>query len=243
MGSARRSLLNEMLGMYVRTFPFEAEPGYKVTDAGYVTTLNPPSARLQTATGANKGVEYYEYIHDNCLGSDASGGDVFSLRTIVRATLTELATLNPQGEMLAGIEWGSLRCHPPFDTNWNVNGLNSIQLRYNVVRDKWEFMIYDGDGVVAPTVEDCSVQYRAPQAGTKTELMIDYQPGTAALCYLDGKLVHTYTGTRLVGFAENTSGCDAGGGVFVTSGSHASGRTTARFTMVQFITLGRMPRF
>ncbi len=134
-----------------------------------------------------------------------------------------------------------MKAAPPWATNYAVNTLSAIQLRYNAARSKWEFLIYDCDEV-APTVEDCTVQPPTIATNNCFELMLDYQPGDRIDCYVTGQLVHTYRGSRLLSFQVNPSGADAGGGIFVTSGSNAAGRMQAEFFSFKAITVGRKPR-
>lgn len=232
--------LDRLVSTDVRSWDFLAEPSYKHCDAGYTIQLSSPMAKVTTATGANKCAEYYEYAHHNPYGAFGGGGDWFHLRHIVKCWLNNAVATNPQGECFAGIELGSFKAGLPWATNYGLNALQCIQLRWNAARSKWEFLICDCEGS-APTVEDCVIQPSlALNAGA--ELMIDYQPRERVDLYITGQLIHSYKGPRLAEFAVNAGGADAGGGIFVTSGSNAAGKMVCEFFGFKAITVGRKQR-
>ena len=226
---------------WVRRWDYLAEPGYRNCTAGYAVVLNSPAMRVTTATGANKIAEHYEYAHDNLMGSIGGGGDWWTLRQSVRCWVSDTIATNPQGEAFAGIGLGSLKAAPPFANNWNVNYLAAVQLRYNFAAAQWEFSVYDCDEA-APTVEACTVQPGGFGSNPSAELRIEYYPLGEVRCFVSEQMVHRYDGARLDGLYLNSSGSDAGGGHFLTSGSHASGQMRARFTMFEAVTYGAKAR-
>lgn len=241
MGSVQVPYLRSLLNVYERRWDYLAEPGYRNCTSGYAVLLNSPAMRVTTATGVNKIAEHYEYMHDNLMGSIGGGADLWTLPQIVSCWVSDVISTNPQGEAFVGIEFGSHKCAPPFATNALDNALASIQLRYNFTLAQWEVSVYDCSEV-APTVEVCTLQPTGFGTNNLAELRIEYYPLTEVRFFVSGQMIHRYAGDRMAEMAVNPSGCDAGGGHFVTSGSHASGSTRVRFSMPRFITIGRLPR-
>lgn len=129
----------------------------------------------------------------------------------------------PVGEWCQGIQWGSFFAAPPFQSNFSA-GNACLQLRYNQGTVKWELVIYDGDGVTPPTVQNCDIQpLFTPDLYVK-ELMLEYEPLSSPRvlkAYINGVLAKTYTGGRLE--TMSTGGFPTKAGYFVTSGSSGTG--------------------
>jgi hypothetical protein len=242
-GISEEAVAMSLLGVYRRKFAFEAVPaGAKgLRSVGSVITLTPPQATFDTGVGVNKVCELIEDISLDPLEDSNAGESFFTAhKHIIRSVFRRTSVVNPAGECFIGIELGSMGNAPPWQSTFGASNA-SIQLRYDYTNERWEIMLYDGDGV-APTRQTCTIQPSFSFTPQAREPMIIFDPQNSLIeFYVDAQLIHTYRGNRWLNNpnANYTASGTGGGGLFVTSGSNAAGQITGIFSLHEFIALGQ----
>lgn len=190
--------------------------------AGFSDKAWGTNRQIGTPAGANKMVEVCESEVTPPFGIEAHEMP-FSFRMWLNAG-TPSGTKT--GECLQGIEWGSFTTLTPWATQYaNSTAPQFVtQLRYNFTTSKWEWVVWDGDLLLAPASGDCDIQPAFTPDLNMVEARIDYDPGTSAATrvltfYLNGSLAKTYIGQRLetIGATQQHLA-----GYFVTNGSNAT---------------------
>lgn len=227
--------------MAVRYYNFEAIAGLGPRTGGTTATVLPPRiSAVGTGTpGANRIWAWSEFVHHEPYQNNyptAGAGAWWSLTQEVRVVV-ELATTvtSPAGDSLQGVCIGSPKAAPPWDlTGLETAGLDVIQLRKNFVNSKLEVLLYAGGGGVR-TVEECATQPTLA-SGVPYEWSLKWiGEQRKVVAAIDGTVVHTTTSAPLD--IVGGSGPDQGIGIFLTSGSSASGTVSgAAFSNVRAIT-------
>lgn len=199
--------------------------------AGGSATQGPTGLAIDTGVGANKIWEWSEYVHNfyQALPDEANGGGAFWTNGGEVSVSIQGTATNPAGDCVAGIELGSSKLAPPFATNMPLQGLGTIQARFNYATGNWELLIYD-DGAVDIAVETCTTQPNDLD-GNRRFLKLIYRPGLAQVI-VDNILIHTSTNARLAAIGTG-SGPDQGAGIFFASGSNAAGRVQGNFAQLR----------
>jgi len=229
------SFLTEAMKPHIRSFTFDGPvpagvPGIRngtLNDRGWGVARN-----INMGNVANR---VFEVSEDPLIPPvDNNIGPLWSLpfdyRMIMNAAIPSPA---PAGECLQGIQWGSFGQATPWQTNYAAAIIGPVvQFRYNYTRAKWEILVWDQDNGLAPHVVDCTLQPTFTPDLYIKELRLLYLPhptSSQLLAYLNGQLVHTYTGTRLQNCYGQSAGSYRMAGYFVTNGSGLTVMTECTF--------------
>lgn len=130
------------------------------------------------------------------------------------------------GDRLQGIGWGDLMgVDTPWASTFGTSSANqTVQLRYNLTREKWELMYFIADGN-PPVVVDCSIQTPVFTVDQSIpELALEYLVNSdgsnpVLKAYLDRKLIHTLNLPSVWAVTPTVEG--VGPYIFATNGSGA----------------------
>jgi hypothetical protein len=220
-----------------------------------ITHLSPASA-LAGNTGV-RSVGYNERLRGFTreIGLPVGTNKIYELLTnpvvcpinVINASLTAPAcgfdlrcTINPPtqlgvaaGECFIGIQMGSFKCLPPFQTNYGTapGGDEPVfQFRWNFTTQRFEVLFWDSDLVTAPDVVATDLQVAfSPDAYQKEFRMVLEATSDATRtlkCYLNGVLAHTYATARL---RSEIGDLLTGPGVILCGGTSAALSDDAHF--------------
>lgn len=215
---------------FYRNLISDASPNlYRVVvGAGAAITAQGRSYIMNTGTaGADKGVEFFEYLKDFPFSTAAEGEQpgffqkyhylegFFGVQTMLTGT--------QEGLSFYGIELGSFRTAPSLMNTLPATGLHCVQFRYNLALERYEVMVYADLG----TANDPLIIPIPSDAGATSLLSLIYEPKQYIKFYLNNELFYFFNDKPLLNslFAGGI-GDDAGFGAFVTGGSNAAGQVT-----------------
>jgi len=220
--SAQLALMDHGFRVFDHWVPMSAGWPKGVRSAGYTDKPSGWSRYVNTPTGANKMFEVVDYA---LIYPDMTTG--WGANPILFKMILNAANGNSflAGECFQGIEIGSFGVGTPWQTNYAIGTCPCMQLRYNFVLTRWEVCVWDGDSATAPDIVACSVQPGFAVDLGVSECVMHYLPrtggGSVLNCYINGTLVHSYTGARLDNITQGGTTEPMGCGYFLTNGSNA----------------------
>ena len=129
------------------------------------------------------------------------------------------------GECYQGIEIGSFQVAPPWQTGYVNAFYPCVQLRYDMVLERWELCLYQGDGVTIPTIVACDLQPGLWEIDNgHVDAVLEWTPDLSnpnlnrIKAYINGVLVHQVVGGPLTTLSVQALGT-YGDGYFMTRGS------------------------
>lgn len=224
----------------VWSWPFTVAPSsQRVSAATFTNRLEPPIFIIDTTTpGANKIAEYGCVLHDSDSPLEIKlypGSDLVNrtenlvnhIEAFLGCYTLKNATKNSNTQYI-GIEYGSIDQSPPF-TAPSAGGV--AQLRWVSGTDSWELYTAKGDGsdpVIVPLngVANIWDSGNIPH-GVIALLEVDF-PKQMLRAYINGVLGATYQGAAFpTEPISHTGSHQVMSGIFATTGSSATGQTSA----------------
>ncbi len=219
----------------LRIHTFGTAPELERGTTGSTTSAVPPSLVLTTGVGANRIREVrIEGLNAFDIPFEApDGSDFFQFVNEIAAHIGPYAPPVGTGlrtnTMFAGIEFGTMLSNAPFP----AAPANCVcQLRFNYGTEKWELVSAPGGGVeTAAIVELTGITSHVEGGASRVRLIFD--PVTPQIV----AMVNGVVGARITNLAKlpkwnEFAGSNLVFGAFVTSGTHASGNTSAWFSAV-----------
>lgn len=240
-------------------FPFSVAPlSQAVSAATFTNRLEPPCYILDTTTpGANKIAEYVVVNHDSddpfeLKFRDRADYTRHMLEQIIRVSsflgiYTTRNTTTQTDTQYAGIEIGSIDMNPPF-TNPASGGV--CQVRWIGSSDSWELFTAKGDGSdpVRIPLAGCTGIYDSSNIPHGAYVSLESNPFQKTIrAYVNGVLGATYRGDEafpdFAALGHSNGSHQVMSGIFVTTGSSASGRITCFFNSFRHEIVGFLDGF